>query len=174
MGVPRPDNSWSKQTSDYAAGRSRSDLPHFAGSVARTGAVSLAIIERGPSARSPIGRADVGRSGARSAAHVSERVEAASSMSFNGTPASRGAVIKLCRSECGEIFLSNPARLAKRRTIRAAPAVAVEALGAVEVQKDRSAGAFADVQIQSAYGSWAEGMVAVLWRLWCMNKVLCG
>jgi hypothetical protein len=36
----------------------RRDLPHIAGSVARTGAFAPAIIEWGPNARPPIGSAD--------------------------------------------------------------------------------------------------------------------
>lgn len=46
--------------------------------------------------------------------------DAASCTSRSGTPASRAAVMKECRSECGVTALSIPAPLVSRRTIRVA------------------------------------------------------
>jgi len=55
-------------------GRPSSEVQHFAGDAARTGAFGSAIIEWGPGARSPIGSADLAHVRADSVAHVSEWV----------------------------------------------------------------------------------------------------
>ena len=76
--------------------------------------------------------------------------EAASCTSRSGTPASRAAVIKACRSVCGVTSLAIPARRAVLRTIR--PRGVPVQPPPVRSDEHRPSGPFADGQVDRPGG----------------------
>ncbi len=80
--------------------------------------------------------------------------DAASCTSRSGTPASRAAVMNACRSVCGLIFLSSPARRATRRTIR--PALCRSMAPPVGAPEDRPINPFSDGQVDRASCAWCK------------------